>query len=66
MSIGPLQILVIIALIVLLLWIPKRVPGIIEDLGKSVRSFKSAAKEVKEVSNEIDKEVNEIKEDLKL
>lgn len=55
--IGPWQV-VIIALVVLLLFGGKKIPELMEGLGKGMKSFKKGL-------NEIEKETREIEKDLK-
>lgn len=58
MSIGPWQILAIVAVIVILFARPGKISGLMADLGKGLRSFK---KEVK--SSDEDEQANTLSDD---
>jgi len=51
-----MQEVLIIALIILLLFGGKKIPELMNGLGKGVKSFKDGMKEVKEVEEEVKKE----------
>ena len=50
--------IVLIALVVLLLFGGKKIPGLMKGLGKGVKSFKEGV-------SQVEKEVDEIKKDIK-
>ncbi|HUF11086.1 MAG TPA: twin-arginine translocase TatA/TatE family subunit [Rhodothermales bacterium] len=56
-SIGPMELLVIF-LVILLLFGAKRIPEIARGLGKGIREFKSATKDIAEEINAAGRDVN--------
>ena len=63
-SIGMPELLIIL-LVVLLLFGAKKLPELARGLGKGIREFKDATKNVEREINEIDQKNEEIKEDKK-
>ena len=56
-SIGPMELLVIF-LVILLLFGAKRIPEIARGLGKGIREFKGATREIADEINSAGKEIN--------
>jgi len=59
---GPVEIIVI--LVVALLLFGRRLPEIARNIGKSLTEFKKGVNEAKEVKNDIEKDVRQMKDDI--
>ena len=59
---GPLELIVI--LVVALLIFGRRLPEIARSVGKSLTEFKKGIKEAKETKEDIEKDVQQIKDDI--
>ena len=58
LAVGTWEIIAIV-LVILLLFGGKKIPELMNGLGKGVKSFKKGMKEVEDEINEIDKEIKE-------
>lgn len=59
---GPLEIVVILA--VLLLLFGRRLPEIARNIGKSLTEFKKGVNEAKEVKDDMEKDVKQVRDDV--
>ncbi len=59
---GPVEIIVI--LVVALLLFGRRLPEIARNIGKSLTEFKKGVNEAKEVKDDIEKDVRQMKDDI--
>lgn len=65
MVLSPLEWLIIGAVvIVVIMWGPKKLPELARALGRAKKEFDSAAKEVQEVSKDLQNPIKEIAEDI--
>ncbi|MBI3023559.1 MAG: twin-arginine translocase TatA/TatE family subunit [Thaumarchaeota archaeon] len=65
MAVSPLELLIIGAVvIVVIMWGPKKLPELARALGRAKKEFDSAAKEVQEVSKDLQSPIKEIAEDI--
>lgn len=65
MVLSPLEWLIIGAVvIVVIMWGPKKLPELARALGRAKKEFDSAAKEVQEVSKDLQSPIKEIAEDI--
>ncbi|PKM83296.1 MAG: twin-arginine translocase TatA/TatE family subunit [Firmicutes bacterium HGW-Firmicutes-14] len=54
--------IVVILVIILIIFGPRKLPDIGQALGKSIREFKKATSEPMEIARDVTKEVREVKE----
>lgn len=60
---GPIGI-VLFAVVLLLVFGPKKLPELAKSFGKSIKEFKKATKEVQEDIDDVKKDVEEVKRDI--
>jgi len=65
MSVGPMQILLVIALVFLLIWFPKQLPKMVRGMGDGIREFKKAKTEVSDAINTTGEELNKVTDSIK-
>lgn len=60
---GPIGI-ILFAVVLLLIFGPKKLPELARSFGKSIKEFKKATKEAQEDFDDVKKDVEEIKKDI--